>query len=86
MAQGLLHQSLHRGVVGHVSCLVEQAVLTMTGVGIQSHVGNHPHVRHGLTKRAHHPWHQSMGVERFFGVWCFAAGVHHGEKRQGTDP
>ncbi len=58
----------------------------MTGVGIQGHVGNHPHVGHGLAKRAHHPWHQSIGIERLFGVWCFAAGIYHREKRQGPDP
>ncbi len=85
VVQGLAHQYFHGLIVEDVAGFIQDAVLAVAGVGIQCHVGHHAQLGEFLLQRADHAGDQAVGVEGFFAVGRFQAGINRGEQRQEGD-
>ena len=82
MAERLLDQHGQCLVVEHVASAVDEAVLTVDGVGIERHVGDDAELREFLLQRPHHARHEAFGVVRLFGELGLERLVDHREQGQ----
>ncbi|MNN14350.1 hypothetical protein D3C81_1274110 [compost metagenome] len=82
MGQRLLDQHIDRLVVHHVAALVENAVLTMDGEGIECHVGDDPQLREALTQGAGGALGDAVRVVGFGAVEGLLLQRGHREQRQ----
>ena len=60
--QRLLSQQRQRLVIQHIAAFVDQAVLTMAGVGVQGHVRHHAQLREARLQRPHGAGHQAFRI------------------------
>ena len=83
MGQRLLHQHVGGDVVEHVTRGVDDAVLAVGGVGVQSDVCHHAQLRHRVFQRPDGALHQAVGAERLLGQQALALGPDDREQCHG---
>ena len=82
----LVDEDRNRIVVEHIARLVEQAVLPVTCVGIERHVGQDPDIRAtGVAYRLDRAAHQIVGIERLGAVVAAQFGLGVGKQRETRD-
>jgi hypothetical protein len=82
MRQCLFDQYLNRCVVEHITAVIDQAVLAMTGERIQGYIGDYAQLRAGLFEGAYCALGKSVRVEGFPRIVTF---LFHGRNRKQCD-
>ena len=83
LIEALADQHVDRGIVEHVTRIVDQPVLTVAGIGIERHVGQHAHIRPaGIADRPDRAAHQVVRIERLGPVFAAATCLRVGEQGQ----
>ena len=85
VTQRLLGQGLERLVVHDVASRVagiDKTVLTMAGVGVKRHVGDHPQLRKARLQGQHATWHQPVRIPGFLCTVALAGDVDHRKQGQ----
>ena len=77
-----LHQYLQALIVQYVTTGIDDAVLAMGGIGIQSHVGDDTECGKFFLEGAHRAWYQAVGVMGLGGVQGFLFFGYYREQRQ----
>ena len=80
--QRLLTQHGQCLVIQHIAALVDQAILSVAGVGVQRHVGHHAQLREACLECTHRAGNQSLRVGGQFAVGGFQVGGNDREEGQ----
>jgi hypothetical protein len=62
----LFGQHFQRFIIQNIATCVDQAILAMTGVGIERHIGNHPQLWKLTLQRPDNARYQTLIVKRLF--------------------
>ena len=85
LAEGLPYQCLGGDVVQHIAALIDDAVLAMGGVGVESHIGDDAQLRVGRLQGAHDARHQAIVIPGGFGIQTLALLANHREQGDGRN-
>src|SRR3546814_5954868 len=69
------------GFIQYIASFVDDAILTLTGIGNQRHISQDTQLGKALLERCHHPWDQAWRVGRFDSVMRLQAGINNGKQR-----
>jgi hypothetical protein len=82
----LLRQHFDSLVVHHITVVVNQTVLTVTGVGIERDVGHHAEFREGFLDCGNYTGHETVSVVGLFRTQTFQRRIDHRKNRHHGNP
>src|SRR5690625_3158437 len=68
LGQGLLTQYLYRGLIEHIPLIVDDAILTVAGIWIQSHISQNAYFRKALFQLGDDARYEPLGISSLFTV------------------
>ena len=67
--QRLPAQGFDRDVIQNIAAVIDDAVLAVAGIGIESRIRHHPQLREGVFQGSHRARHQSVRVIGLLACW-----------------
>ena len=86
MALGLAGQHGDGFVVEYIARVIDQAILSVAGIGVERDVGNHAKFGKALLQRRNHARHQTIRVVRLRCIETLQRGIDYREQSQCRHP